>query len=368
MDATFPFGLPQSTALYVALYVATLVLHVVFMNYVLAGSCYLALKNAVRGGRVDDDVPAGLLREWLPFMLSAAITAGIGPLLFVQVLYPERFYTANLLLFGRWMAILPVLIAGFYMLYLLKTESKWLTKPAMRIGLTALVFGCFAFVAWSWTENHLLSVRDQEVWSAQYVSDDLIYDTPELYPRLATWFTGCFPTLAVLLAWQTVGLHRQGRQSETPVSISEDQLRTTLARLGVVALSGMGIAALCAAWYFSTLDDAARSVMTGPPGRLWFALAVCGLLAQGGGWTWQLRANDVSARRLTVISLGLLATLSGVAVVRECLRLSRVDVSALEERAAAAAEIGGLAVFVFFLVLNTALIGYCIRLVTRRAS
>lgn len=365
MDATFPFGFPLSTALYLSLYVATLVLHVVFMNYVLAGSCYLALRNAVRGGRVEGDIPAGLLHEWLPFMLSAAITAGVGPLLFVQVLYPDRFYTANLLLFGRWMAILPVLIVGFYVLYLLKTHSRWLERPWVRIALTALVFGCFGFVAWSWTENHLLSVRDQSVWSAQYVSHDLIYHTPELYPRLATWFSGCFPTLAVLLAWQTVGL-RRNRPADS--ATTEDQLLATLARLAKLALAGMAIAAGCAAWYFSTLSEAARSVITGEPGRFWFGLAVCGLLVQGVGWGWQLRSGTVSPKRLLAISLGLLAALSGVAVVRECLRLSQIDLTALTTRAAAAAEIGGGAVFVFFLVVNVVLIAYCVRLVLRRSA
>lgn len=364
METTFPFGFPPATAWYLTLYVATLVLHVVFMNYVLAGSCYLALRNVARGGRTEGDVPADLLHEWLPFMLSAAITAGVGPLLFVQVLYGKRFYTANLLLFGRWMAILPVLVVGFYVLYLLKTQSKWLNWPWVRIALTLLVFGCFGFVAWSWTENHLLSVRGQDVWSAQYVSHDLIYHTSELYPRLATWFTGCFPTLAVLLAWQALGLHRN-RHPET--AITEDQLLATLTRLGKLALAGMVIAAGCATWYFSTLSDSARSVITGQPGRFWFALAVCGLIVQAVGWTWQLRAKTVSTGRLLAISLALLSTLSGVAVVRECLRLSQIDSAALVERTAAAAKIGGTAVFVFFLVVNVALIAYCIRLVVRRA-
>ena len=47
------------------------------------------------------DPLAAPLRDWLPFVLSAAITAGIAPLLFVQILYQRAFYTANLLLFNR---------------------------------------------------------------------------------------------------------------------------------------------------------------------------------------------------------------------------------------------------------------------------
>src|SRR5262245_22520401 len=119
MDTVFPFGFPRATAFYLTLYVATLVIHVVFMNYVLAGSAYLAWFTLAH--RRDDlaqdarDPLAFPLRDWMPFLLSAAITAGIAPLLFLQILYQRPFYTANLLLFNRWMAILPVLIVAFYL-------------------------------------------------------------------------------------------------------------------------------------------------------------------------------------------------------------------------------------------------------------
>ena len=63
---------------------------------------------------------------------SAAITAGVAPLLFLQILYQREFYTANLLLFNRWMAILPVLIVGFYSLYLIKGDWLWQQRWPLR--------------------------------------------------------------------------------------------------------------------------------------------------------------------------------------------------------------------------------------------
>ena len=59
MNEVFPFGLPPATALYLVLYVLTLSVHVVFMNYCLGGSLYLAWK--LRAHRTD--VAAGLLRD-----------------------------------------------------------------------------------------------------------------------------------------------------------------------------------------------------------------------------------------------------------------------------------------------------------------
>ena len=69
------------------------------------------------------DAIAATVRDRLPFMLGCGITAGVAPLLFVQLLHQRRFYTANLLLGPRWLAVVPALIVGFYALYLAKARS-----------------------------------------------------------------------------------------------------------------------------------------------------------------------------------------------------------------------------------------------------
>ena len=50
MDEAFPFGFPPATAGYLTLYTFTLVIHVLFMNYVLAGTTYLAIVSLFTGG------------------------------------------------------------------------------------------------------------------------------------------------------------------------------------------------------------------------------------------------------------------------------------------------------------------------------
>ena len=47
MNLPFPFGFPAATQLYLVLLVVTLLVHMVFMHYVLAGTAYLAC------GRLD---------------------------------------------------------------------------------------------------------------------------------------------------------------------------------------------------------------------------------------------------------------------------------------------------------------------------
>ncbi len=106
------------------LYVATLALHAAFVGYVVAPAPRTALRPPRR--RV-----AEIVRDRLPFMLGCGITAGVAPLLFVQLLYQQRFYTANLLLGPRWLAVVPALIVGFYALYLAKhAPQRWRPRRA----------------------------------------------------------------------------------------------------------------------------------------------------------------------------------------------------------------------------------------------
>src|SRR6185295_3004757 len=107
----WPFSADQQ-GLWLALYVLTLALHAVFVGYVLIGSAYAT----VQAIRKADDPLAAQVRDYLPFMLGCGITAGVAPLLFLQLLYQRHFYSTNLVMGPRWGAVVPALIAGFYAL------------------------------------------------------------------------------------------------------------------------------------------------------------------------------------------------------------------------------------------------------------
>ncbi len=201
MTEVFPLGFPPATCFYLVLLVATLVLHMVFMHYVLAGAAYLAFGRFMGPKRCAVCGWQAILIDWLPFATGLAITTGVAPLLFGQILYQREFSTANLLLSHRWMAILPVLIVCFSLLYVQK--SAWITRRAWfwRIPVAGVVFAGFAFIAFSWTENHLLSL-DAAAWPELYGSGSFRSASSALLPRLGIWFFAAFTTLAVELAWQ----------------------------------------------------------------------------------------------------------------------------------------------------------------------
>jgi len=356
MDRMFPLGLPAPTAFYLVLYLVTLAVHVAFMNYVLAGTAYLAAVTIFPGGplRRDRGRVASLLRDWMPASLSAAITAGVAPLLFVQVLYHDSFYTANLLLFHRWMAVLPALIVGFYLLYLLKEKEvgAWPLVPRVLVGAGPIA--CFAFTGYSWTENHLLGMK-QALWPAHYASGSMISAGGEILPRLSIWFTGAVPTLALLVAWQ---LWQVAGSASCPTSGKPRRLAEA-ALLGLIASIGSS------GWYFAAMEPSERAVLTGALAAPYLWMAIAGLVVQIIAWGVQWRRPSFGSSGLVLASAGWLATVLGVSVLREAVRLNALDPAKLESIHARAALSGGFVVFLIFAAVNLVLITWCVLLVRR---
>ena len=318
---------PFSTSvqgLWLVLYLVTWALHAVLVGSVLVGSAY-ALLHALRR---TDDALAARMRDLLPFLLGAGITAGVAPLLFLQLLYQERFYTANLLLGPRWGAVVPALIAGFYALYVAKAAA---TLQWRRLALATAV-GSFLFVAWSWTELHLV-MRDHAAWQTMYGAGDRMYGQGDVIPRLLLWL-GAMPILfAVLALWLSP--------------------QTSRRRLAVIALAGHAIVAIAVAWIV------ARSGTVDAIAHGWLYVLLAAVAIELGGWLWMLRTGGGSL----LVTAATTAALFAGAVVREAPRLAL-----LEPPRAAARDAEGLGVFVATLVIGALAIAYVVRLIRTARS
>jgi hypothetical protein len=356
MNTVFPIGLPGPTAFYVTLYVVTFVLHAAFMNYVLAGSLYVAWTGLMPG---DAELPRGrqplaaALRDWLPFALSATITAGVAPLLFVQIVYQQHFYTANLLLSWRWMVLIPALIAAFYLLYLSKSKaiSGWsaVRRNAVGVGSAA----CFVFAAFCWTANHLLS-SDPNSWADVYLSESIAHLMPDLVPRLLTTICGSFAAMCAMAGWQLWWMQTEENR---------DVLRIELRRLTLMTTGGLALAGISAAVYLTRLPNETIVALTGPFALPYVVLVFVGAVGQTAGWLLQLRLKEFCRGRLTVVSASCVLMLVGMGGIREAIRLTAIDVKSLDLRHAAAFEVGGFGVFIGVAVVCIGLMAYCIRLV-----
>lgn len=341
----FPFDYPLPTIAYLALYGATLVLHVATMNYVLAGSTFLALLGlweAARGPAWRWRSTAHIVREWLPFALGVTITAGVAPLLFVQVLYKLPFYTANLLLFFRWMAILPVLIAAFYLLYLQKSHTWDEFRPTVRAAISVGILACFAFTAWSWTENHLLSLRGQATWVAEYAADTHFYHDPEIVPRLSVWYLGAFSVWLTAVAWQL--WYAEDRTERLPQTVALVAVLTLLAAVAAAVV------------YLFRLPIDVRAQLIDSQSWGYAVAAGAGGLLQLAAWHFTFYGGRFTRGLLTTASLGAVLAVAGATGLREIRRAAAIDLHQLAESHASAARVDGLYLFLFFLVANTAVL------------
>lgn len=354
-QAVFPFNLPFPTNAYAILYIVTLIAHVYFMAYVLAGSVYLAW-TGIRG-RLDrrrpcDDL-ATILRDWLPFALSGAITAGIAPLLFVQVLYQEEFYTANLLSFHRGMAIVPVLIVAFYLLYLLKSHR--LERRAALSGVIA-VFAASAvlFTAWFWVENHLLSI-DRGSWVEQYETNAVFYADTAIAPRLVFWIASAFPTAAVLILWQI-------RSSAS--GISGDSSPHAVRRSAAMALAALPVSFVFGAIAVSVGRSGGTFARTWPNTAPYVCLALIGVVVQAYALIAIAKKSLATRAMLVGLTIGNAAAWVGMIVMREHVRLDRLPLEGLLERHQEIGKSGGLWVFLVFAVITIGVVATIFRVVS----
>ena len=356
MDHMFPFGFPGPTAFYLTLYVVTFVLSQALMHYVLAGSLYMAWAAIWLGkaGETRGQQPlAATLRDWMPFFLGAAITAGVAPLLFIQIVYQRQFYTANLLLWWRWMLVIPVLIVAFYLLYLIKSSimQQWprFARTAVGIGTAS----CFVFVGFCWTANHLLG-NNAVHWPEVYVTGQLPFDAWAVVPRMLIWMGGSFATMAVIVGWQL--RYQERRQTGTVVCNSTRPL-------AALSLGGLGVAVTAATVFIFQTDGPTRQMLFGNLALPYVLLTVFGVGVQMSTWIVHWRSERLIDGWLTAASLGAAFSLLGVAVVREVLRIRVVDFASLFPQHAEAAAIGGFSVFLISAVIVALLMAWCVRLV-----
>ncbi len=356
MDEVFPFGFPGATAFYLALYVATFAVHHAFMHYVVAGSLYVAWATVAPGGEKEaraNQPLACLLRDWLPFALSAAITAGVAPLLFVQIVYPRHFYTANLLLGWRWMMVVPVLIAAFYLLYVIKSSAvhKW-PLPA-RGALVAFNAALFLFVGFCWTANNLIAA-DSDRWAEIYATGSVSLSVSAVVLRTLIWLGIAFSSLAAIAGWQIDALNHNG---DAPAAFEAR-------RLAIGALGGLTVAAIAALVYVMRSPETVRNLVLGRFALPYVIVAGLGAAVQASVWVQTLRAG-LTRSLLAIATLAWVVTLLSASAVRETIRLATTDLAPLFPKHADASQMGGLSVFLIFTVLNTAIIVGCVRLVRR---
>jgi hypothetical protein len=171
-----PDTIPVNWIWFQVLLVITFVIHLVLMNFILGGSL-LALWDMYR--RQPDSEPSGSI----PTLVALTINFGVPPLLFVQVLYGQFFYTSSVIMAIPWIMVIPLLVLAYYAAYVyvknMKKAPGW-SKAGLITSTILLVWIAFTFV----NNNTLALVPDR--WSVYFENPggwNLNIGEPTLFPR-----------------------------------------------------------------------------------------------------------------------------------------------------------------------------------------
>ncbi|MFB6342390.1 hypothetical protein ACE1ET_11720 [Saccharicrinis sp. FJH62] len=151
-----PDTLPVHWVWFQILLTFTFVLHLLLMNLVLGGSL-LAIGDLVRGKSIDKE------SQHIPTLIALTINLGVPPLLFVQVLFGNFFYSSSVMMSVYWIMIIPILILAYYGAYIFsrRMDTNSTFGKAMLILSTLLIL----YIGFMFVNNSTFSIQPDK-WSA----------------------------------------------------------------------------------------------------------------------------------------------------------------------------------------------------------
>jgi hypothetical protein len=357
-----PLPQPAPAWLLWALLQLTFFLHLLAMNVVVGGSI-LALHW--RMSRRVGDAPqrtaiTGAFARALPVAVAAAVTLGVAPLLFVQVLYGRLFLTSSILMAWWWLAVVPLVILAYSGAYLLAFRGTVLGPRAKAVA--AVVTGLFVGVAFLYTSNATRSIRPEtfvDAWRQGGTGLTLNLDDPTLLPRSLHVLFG-----AVAVAALAVALYGLVRRQAEPETASWAMRKGTL-MFGIATAVNIFLGM----WFLLAQPRAILLRLVG--GDTWamtlLALGILLGIAAGGVALLALGARDAARATKAQIAV-LLLTLVVMVLLRDQVRQLALRDAGFAHPTWVEPQWGPLAVFAVLLVAAVATIAWMARALGRGTS
>jgi hypothetical protein len=304
-----PLGYPVPVWILKSLTYLTLTLHFLAMQFTL-GSAILWLYSRARKGP-HDELARRTLGTGLPLGFSYLVTLGIPPLLFVQVLYGQFYYSSSVLMGAFWILVVPLLIVAYGLFYLHKmTRASRPSGQAWIVGIGVLVMLTIGY----FYSNNFTLMQTPEKWLEMYGAHPgggtLNFGEPTRMPRLVLVLSPSVAIAGLGLLIAGAFLRRRDRVAEG----------TALQRLGV---GGMVVGTLLALaggfWLFARLPEHVATGLVSDPLAsiaLYAGVGLALLAVVVGGISSRLRCG------ITPIAAALLAALSiaSMVIVRDAIR------------------------------------------------
>ena len=266
MPPADPLGYAAPLPILLGLAYLTLTLHFLAMNFTV-GSGLLLLFTRFRSGH---DGVARFLGSGLPLGVSYLVTLGVPPLLFVQVLYGQQFYSSSILIGSYWIHVIPVIITAYAGFYYHKLTRDSRPRPQTAILLIS-VLGLLT-IGLIYVSNLTLSMNPEiwlEAYAARPAGGSLLLGDPTVVPRFLLFITPGLAVAGLALIFRGAVLSRWGLSAEG------DSSRSFGWRAFAVGMIGEAIAAVLV---IATLPESIRTYALGG-GATTILLAVGVLLA-----------------------------------------------------------------------------------------
>ncbi|MFH0882650.1 MAG: hypothetical protein V2A56_06675 [bacterium] len=211
-----PESIPAPFWLFEILNGLLFLIHILLVNVVLGGSLILLVTRLRTGGTELGRTLSGAVCNKLPATLAMAITIGIAPLLFVQVIYGHLFYSSSVLMGWWWLAVIPALILAYYGIYVHNRMGT--SKPQLGTFAIAVSAIIFLYISFTYSNNLTLTERP-EVWGAYLGSRGgtlLNIGDPTLFPRWLHFVTASVAIGGLFMAyvWRRRERHGDARASQ----------------------------------------------------------------------------------------------------------------------------------------------------------
>jgi cytochrome c len=282
MDATTPIPkdvtlpLPVPPELLVVFHVVFFAMHILFVNLLLGGAL-LTFVYELRGRwRPDYDALAHEIAKTISVNKSLAVVMGVGPLLFINLLYTSPFYGTTTLIGDAWIKIIPLVTVAFLLLYLHK--YSWERMHAHKglhitiIGAVCAILLCVPLIFLT-TINLMLF---PELWKQVRGFADALF-LPNVLPRYLHFLLASLSVMGLFMVKWT-----QTRYFPAETLFRELTRGELRRQFYTLALAATALQFLAGPLVFFTLPAAGMNVRT-----MLAVLCGIGCAAPALWWMWQ---------------------------------------------------------------------------------
>jgi hypothetical protein len=348
-----PFAIPKPDALQVGwgwfqvLLTVTFTVHILLMNAMFGGAVVVLLgawRPSGPGAPAAHDM-AGRV----PTLVALTVNAGVAPLLFLQVLYGHLFYTSSILMARWWLAIIPVLIVGYYAAYAVYYRYDASLRPVWTAAAVVLLL----YVSFMFANNNTLALTPDR-WTAGFQNPSGVWlnlGEPTLFPRWLHMMTGAVAVGGLFAALIQDGRARRGIAG----ALAARDWALRFFTHGSLIQMAIGLW-----WLMALRDDVMRRFMGGS--LVASVLLVAGIAA--GVWAVVLGFR----KKVKPAAVWLTVTVAIMALMREIVRFGYLDGVFHPRDLAVAPQASPLILFLAVFAAGIGCVAYMLKLASRAAK